>query len=200
MSKSILLPIHPEWCEKIFSGEKTIEVRKTKPKLQTPFKCYVYCTKGINLWQKYNAAFTDGRFDHLRYCFDYILNGKVIGEFVVDEIEPKYCANGIAAYYENEQGTCLSDNELRMYADGVKPLYFWHITDAKLYDKPRELRDFYVQCNPQNSKCSRCSKGANLDDFDYMADGYKTVNNCDCLQPLTRPPQSFCYVEELYNV
>ena len=42
--KAVLISIRPEWCAKIASGEKTIEVRKTRPKLETPFKCYIYCT------------------------------------------------------------------------------------------------------------------------------------------------------------
>lgn len=44
MDKSVLISIRPEWCELIVSGEKTIEVRKTRPKLDMPFKCYIYCT------------------------------------------------------------------------------------------------------------------------------------------------------------
>ncbi len=43
--KAVLISIRPKWCEKIISGEKTIEVRKTRPKMDTPFKCYIYCTK-----------------------------------------------------------------------------------------------------------------------------------------------------------
>ena len=42
--KSVLMSIRPEWCEKIANGKKTIEVRKTRPKLETPFKVYIYCT------------------------------------------------------------------------------------------------------------------------------------------------------------
>lgn len=42
--KAVLISIRPKWCEKIASGEKKIEVRKSRPKLQTPFKCYIYCT------------------------------------------------------------------------------------------------------------------------------------------------------------
>ena len=45
MSKAVLISIRPEWCEKIINGQKTIEVRKTRPKMDTPFKCYIYCTK-----------------------------------------------------------------------------------------------------------------------------------------------------------
>lgn len=41
MSKAVLLSIRPEWCEKILSGEKTVEIRKTRPKLEPPFKCYI---------------------------------------------------------------------------------------------------------------------------------------------------------------
>lgn len=43
--KAILLSIRPEWCDLIIRGKKTIEARRTRPKLETPFKCYVYCTK-----------------------------------------------------------------------------------------------------------------------------------------------------------
>lgn len=44
MSRAVLVSIRPKWCEKIINGEKTVEARKTRPKLQTPFKCYIYCT------------------------------------------------------------------------------------------------------------------------------------------------------------
>lgn len=47
--KSVLISIKPKWCELIANGKKTLEVRKTRPKLEVPFKCYIYCTlKGSN--------------------------------------------------------------------------------------------------------------------------------------------------------
>ena len=55
---AVLISIRPKWCEKIISGEKTIEVRKTRPKMDTPFKCYIY------------------------KCG----SGKIIGEFLCDQI------------------------------------------------------------------------------------------------------------------
>ena len=58
MSKAVLISIRPEWCEKIMTGQKTIEVRKTRPKMNPPFKCYIY------------------------KCG----SGKVIGEFLCDQI------------------------------------------------------------------------------------------------------------------
>ena len=42
--KSVLIRIQPNWVEKVVSGQKTIEVRKSRPKIETPFKCYIYCT------------------------------------------------------------------------------------------------------------------------------------------------------------
>ena len=69
MSKAVMLSIRPKWCEKIASGEKTIEARKTRPKLAPPFKCYIYCTQSgvaLGAWGKH---------------------GKVIGEFTCDRID-----------------------------------------------------------------------------------------------------------------
>lgn len=67
MSKSVMLSVRPERCEKICCGEKTIEVRKTRPKLQTPFKCYIYCNcktvrHGITFDSKHEAD----RYDELQ--------------------------------------------------------------------------------------------------------------------------------------
>ena len=42
MSKAVMLSIRPKWMEKIASGEKTIEVRKTRPKL-------VLCEGGLTM-------------------------------------------------------------------------------------------------------------------------------------------------------
>ena len=65
--KSVLISIQPKWVEKIASGEKTIEVRKTRPKLETPFKCYIYQTKS-----KDNSIYK-------QYKINDIRSGKVIG-------------------------------------------------------------------------------------------------------------------------
>lgn len=125
-----MLSIKPKWCELIASGKKTVEVRKTKPKLDTPFKCYIYCTK--NGSYTYHTRLDENRLQHAE-----VWNGKVIGEFVCDFV------------YENigydSQGTCLSADELKRYAKG-KPLYAWHISDLVIYDKPKELEKFRYEC------------------------------------------------------
>ena len=82
--KAILISIQPKWVEKIARGVKTIEVRKTRPKIETPFKCYVYCTKDKN-----DTFFAEKVFDGEKgkYAVPYVGNGKVIGEFVCDRID-----------------------------------------------------------------------------------------------------------------
>ena len=70
--KAVMLSIKPKYCELIAKGEKTIEVRKSMPKLKTPFKCYIYMTKSNLVGDR--KAYKDR------------LAGKVIGEFVCDEI------------------------------------------------------------------------------------------------------------------
>ena len=49
--KSVLISIKPKYCELIANGKKTVEVRKTRPKIKFPFKCYIYCTKGETLYR-----------------------------------------------------------------------------------------------------------------------------------------------------
>ena len=183
--KSILQSIKPQYCELIASGKKTIEVRKTRPKLDAPFKVYIYCTKDKLLTKSHNNGniyLSENKYKSaLEKAGNLTLSGKVIGEYVCDNVEPKYCANGIATYYENERGTCLSDAELQMYADGVKPLYFWHISDLKIYDKPKELSEFFGACKqPKGTDCSVCRD-----------------NREHTCKSLTHPPQSWCYVEEV---
>ena len=69
--KSILMSIRPEWCKKIFDGEKTIEVRKTRPLIDMPFKVFVYETKTQFVKSIRGACTTFG-----------YGRGKVIGSFV----------------------------------------------------------------------------------------------------------------------
>jgi len=89
--KEVLISIQPKWCELIASGKKTIEVRKTRPKIDTPFKVYIYCTQGKDVLaiSRYDdkSAFLWDKSDVDRYNADMVRNGKVIGEFVCDRID-----------------------------------------------------------------------------------------------------------------
>ena len=172
--KSVLISIQPKWCELIASGKKTVEVRKTKPKLEAPFKVYIYCTKG-----KHEALWRYG----CSYCYDTQfpnerpnkVNGKVIGEFVCDNIRTFEFG---AEYYQTLVGSCLTGNEVWAYGKGGT-LYGWHISNLVIYDKPRELSEFIKPC-PTPFQCDKCND---------------LVEHFGCGRTITRPPQSWCYVE-----
>ena len=191
--KAVLLSIRPKWCDLIASGEKTIEVRKTRPHLETPFKCYIYCTgvKSMNL-RDYVVAHqaTGGAVD------DW--SGKVVGEFVCDNVEVLFNTNGNPENYMTEilpsilQKTALSYDEFGAYVGsraGKNSIYGWHVSDLKVYDKPRELSEFAVadkeairQCEYREFYCKK------KDDWCF--------GECK-RKALTRPPQSYMYVEDL---
>ena len=165
--KSVLIAIRPKYVEKIASGEKTIEIRKTAPK-EVPFKCYIYCTYG-NMKEN--------------YCLG--MRGKVIGEFMcewITEINPHCDIDGCVNQYIHSYPAilgddCLSFNEMKAYL-GNKKGYDWHISNLKIYDNPRELSEFRTPKNPHRIGNSHS----------WVLDGYKKI---------TRPPQSWCYVEDL---
>lgn len=177
--KAVLMSIHPKWCEKIFNGEKTIEVRKTRPKIETPFKCYIYMTatkERCRLWE-YITAYQNSKGD--------ILNGsqKVIGSFVCDRVE-EYTFSGYNARYRINDAdlakTCLNHPELISYGKG-KDLHGWHISDLKIYDKPKELGGFSYPAEHNFTK--RTIKESR--EMGFICHGVY----------ITRPPQSWCYVE-----
>lgn len=175
MMKSVLISIQPKWCDLIARGLKTVEVRKTRPKLETPFKCYIYCTVG-RMYKRTSAPaesvyFGDGTERS---------NGKVIGEFVCDWIDEN--TPDILIVKEDREkytaGSCLTAKEIRDYLRGNKIsynlstlpyFYCWHISELKIYDKPKMLSEFNLL------------RGTKF--------GFEPVS-------LKRAPQSWCYVEE----
>ena len=196
--RSVLISIQPKWCELIASGKKTVEVRKTKPKLETPFKVYIYCTKDNSFAEKTLRGFDDNG----KPIYYKANKGKVIGEFVCDEIKEITADNLVAIYFNNPQeSTCLNDLEMRKYADG-KNLFLWHISDLVIYDKPKELREFYTVDDEAVQKCeNRFQTYYNFTGTGYIKNGfacdYKDEWCSKCkTKPITRPPQSWCYVEE----
>ena len=151
MSRAALISINPKWCGKIAQNEKTLEIRKSKPKLAVPFKVYIYCTKGrgIHFWRSKTYAYAD---DRSHNAFDLCGDGKVIGEFVCDRVYQYTTTNNMDGSDITEQEvvfqSCLSRKELDAYEHSAEPkenciyllgLYCWHITRLKIYEKPLEL-------------------------------------------------------------
>lgn len=203
--KSVLMSIKPKYCELIAAGKKTIEVRKTRPKIKTPFKCYIYCTL-----PKERFSIGQGNYacsDNLYLCDNKVkfgegfedigiettsLNGKVIGEFICNEIQEIEADNLVALYFNNPfNETCVTDLEMRKYANG-KNLFLWHISNLAIYDEPKELSEFGKECN-LDCPSVHCPyweyQRVNADEWDYDC-------SCNNIKPLKRPPQSWCYVVE----
>lgn len=170
MSKAVMLSIRPKWAEKIANGEKTIEVRKTRPKLDTPFKCYIYCTlQGCNEFFRVDLGRDVAKWNRGKWADR---KGKVIGEFTCDAITRV----NICGFWDDSgkqldnrlKDTCLTSEEFRNYL-GENVGYGWHISNLKIYDTPRELSEF-----------------TGLRDTRFGAAPYD----------IKRVPQSWCYVEE----
>lgn len=124
---------------------------------------------------------------------ELFLNGKVIGEYVCNKIDEMshcgncsndiklrlldeyFCAKDLVWEYLNKCQLPFAD--LVEYSNGGN-IYGWHISDLKIYDKPKELSNF--------RKPIDCHRG-------------KQKDNCigcwDC--EIKHPPQSWCYVEEV---
>lgn len=217
---AILISVNPEYCIDILSGYKISELRKTKPKCKLPVKVYVYCTKG-------RPYLIDcKKYPHLQYNYDLIdsdlvkqdkdvVNGKVIAEFILNKIDtieicdPVILINGKNDYNQEQkliQDTQLSFDKIIEYIgygddhDGWSKDwdrgYAWHINDLKTYDKPKELSEFshYIP----NNKCPKREGG-----FDCVNCSSYDIEHETCLElyylhrQVKRPPQSWCYVEEL---
>ena len=180
--KAILMSIKPKWCELIFSGEKTIEVRKTAPKLKPPFKVYVYETQGATVTPWVDE---DGH-------FIFKGRGQVVGEFVCDE---KYDIQFAGASYMINNDISLTNGIARQsclwYDDmfsylGVKGGAALHITKPKRYDKPKNIKKFRKPCPYGDLPCRGCPS-CEEDESGYI----------QCFNTVNRPPQSWMYVEEI---
>ena len=166
MNKAGLISIQPKWCELILLGKKTLEVRKTKPNLKTPFKCYIYQTKAKdrliqvmkdgddNYGEIYHGkpVFIKTYGEQSGYKGLFGRTQKIVGEFVCDGIFYDETYGHNKTFYDM---ACMSAIDVARYVL-QSPMYGLHISNLKIYDKPRELAEFGK----------------------------------------TRPPQSWCYVEE----
>ena len=179
MSKAVLISIRPKWCEKIVNGDKTIEVRKTRPKMNTPFKCYIYCTLPKYPHEDFIAT------DYPSPQF--YGGGKVIGEFTCERIALIAYDGGELSSTTNaafSPATCLTRSEIIAYIGDKGRCYGWHMSNLRIYDTPRELSEFRRAC-PNSWYCESCA---------MYRENNGTCGN-ERLQ-LKRPPQSWCYVEE----
>ena len=170
--KSVLRSIKPYWFYLICEGIKKIEVGKTAPTAECWDKItYLYCSKDM---KSFNRIPKEHREKYRKYL------GKVGARFVCDKVDKivltarGYTINNDIAYTNKvARESCLYFDDLQKYL-GKNVGYAWHISELKIYDKPKELSEFKKVC--LNGKCSDC-----------------IYEECK----ITRPPQSWQYVEEL---
>ena len=172
--KSVLISIQPYWVFLIIAKtmgwnvdkEKTVEVRKTFPKDKNWNKvAKIYCSKDKNSFAKIPSQY--------KPLMEQFL-GKVIGEFVCDNI--------VNCLDINMDSTCLTVPEWLKYTKGHKGnVWGWHISNLVIYDKPKGLRAFWQKGGVFNGKRD------NIEDLKFIG--------TEVYKPITRPPQSWCYVE-----
>lgn len=223
--KAIMISIKPQWVEKILNGEKTIEIRKTIPKCDLPVKVYIYCTKGKNTisyierkgekdWfgniAKQTLIVTRPKYDYMNYFNETL--GKVVAEFTLNTIDYLVDVGGGVHYTDKDYNfldldnlktnSCLTDEQIyqylglrknsKYYNDG----YVWHIDNLKIYDKPKELSEFY---GAKEYPYKDCGDIYNIGCWESYC---KMFSRGECRfghLRLDRPPKSWCYVEELEN-
>lgn len=112
--KLVLLSIKKEWLDKIASGKKTIELRKTMPSaIRCPFTVLCYETKA-------NGG-----------------SGKVTGAFLVNQVSilvpayfgPKDIADPLSATNEFQRKSLVSIAEMDKYMGASKFLYGWYVSN-----------------------------------------------------------------------
>ena len=188
--KAVLLSIRPNWCKLIWSGMKTVGVRKTRPTLETPFKAYIYCTGH------------DGWVMKLPKAGVQKMDSRVIGEFTCDKIDrlahveamgtnepPKLQIVTPDLWYkpadELLQAACLTEAQAKKYLKGGDG-YGWHISNLKIYDKPVKLKNFWaIQPCTHRGDCCTCRRW----------DAKKLICRGEVFG-IERPPQSWYYVED----
>lgn len=177
--KSVLVSLKPYYYYLVGEGIKKIEVRKDMPKASDWNKeVLFYMSKDIKSFAKIPKELQEKYRKHF---------GKVGLKFICDKVE-KFIVGSLRSD-DIEKLACLSYTEMINYfykpeeLDGktAKFGYGWHISDLKIYDKPKPIMQFYKPCPIEWKNCPVC-------------EFYSTYTGC-CMNNVDRPPQSYMYVE-----
>ena len=171
--KAILISIQSPHACNILNLIKLWEIRKKFPKDYVGW-VYIYCTKNGYLHLENNGKWSYSR----NQKYTYVRTGKVIARFWCDKVVDFWNLDNIML-----AETCLSKEELGDYL-GFNKGYAIHITNLEIFDKPKELSEFYKvgygECaKPQGSL------------REQIIENYNNVLKYQ----LTRAPQSWCYIE-----
>ncbi len=201
--KSVLISINSKWTSMILTGEKTIEIRKNKPKIDGPFKCYIYCTiNGDSLYLVNGKPMLNKVVLPLnQHSTVWGLNGYVVAEFICKEITPiKVFYNGLIQNWmaHGLDRSCVPYDDVSEYIGFGKTGYGWRIYNLKIYDEPKELNQFWKFSNDGERPCEK-GKDCEYEYYDFSEDCRACgidFGGDDCPHMrMSRPPQSWCYVE-----
>ena len=204
--RAIMKSVSPRICEKVANGDCTILVSKTVPKFDLPFKGYICCTNAKPyLYREANPPFElflDSDLYEGNGYDDRLFSGKVVGEFICDKIiewqydrghqyyvdYPNDCTSYFPYLKCHSEATGLKCSEIEKLGKG-KPLYGLHISDLKIYDKPKALAEFERPCTYKGI-CYSCER--------FRPNGIPLPAPYGfCETKITHVPSNWCYVEEL---
>lgn len=185
--RKVLASLKPYYYYLVGEGIKKIEVRKGMPKASDwDNEVLFYMSKDEKSFAKIPKGFQEKYRKHF---------GKVGMQFICDKVfllhpytydsgsadleHRKFIQTFEGSTKENEifAATCLTQDEMFDYIGAGNYGYGWHISDLKIYDKPRELREF-------RSPLKRYRNASG----EWVVGG---------LSKLKRAPQSWQYVEEV---
>lgn len=144
--KAVLISIRPQHLVNILNGKKTIELRKKFP---SDFRGWVYCY--CTLGKPYITQQSKSQFT-IRESKDFtnLINGKVVCRFWVDNVDT--IVRGGMGYMVKEKDraytnsianrSCLMFDDLQEYLGDTEGKAI-HISKLEIFDKPKELDEFY---------------------------------------------------------
>lgn len=195
----ILASLKPYYYYLIGERKKTIEVRKSALK-DLPQDIVFYMSKDEKSFAKIPKEFQEKYREHF---------GKVGMKVVCDKVDaynfhegltefnsmglPSRIYGSYLIFADDYKSMCLSYDEVKSYGNR-KIIYGWHISDLKIYDRPKELSEFKTPpCEKSENACGNCKWLVKINTPD--------VYECECYvedgRPITRPPQSYMWVKEL---
>lgn len=127
-SDTIILSLHDRWWVKVLAGEKPLEIRKTRPAGQGPFRVLVYVTG----------------------------TGEIKGEFACKDFLkirtiPEVQSRAGLQKIDVQAGSCLTGQQLKEYAGSSgKPLWGWYVSEVKEYYTPHPLSLYGLKRPPQS--------------------------------------------------
>ena len=180
----VLASLKPYYYYLIGEKIKTLEIRKSDLK-NLPQDVLFYMSKDEKSFEKIPKEFQEKYRKHF---------GKVGIEFTCDK---SICLDYYPQDYTGMPGkfsemickeSCLSYNEIMAYKK-EKLAYGWQISNLKVYGEPKELSEFYRPCSYKGI-CYSCNR--------FRPNGTPNDKPNDfCDGAITRPPQSYMYVEEV---